>query len=154
MTALLGGALAVPAPALAAPKCGPAGGPAPTEVPWALSRSTRPPPGGSAGRRDHRRGDRLRGLADPSPLRGRVLPGEDFNQLVRLKGQCDLVGHGTMVAGIIAGREGTGTPYTGIAPEARSCRCGCWPRTRRTSTRTCRPRSARRSVGPSTTTPT
>ncbi|MDW3845605.1 MULTISPECIES: type VII secretion-associated serine protease mycosin [Micromonospora] len=120
VTALLGGALAVPAPALAAPKCGPAGGPAPTEVPWALSRLDP----AAAWRLGKGAGITVAvidsGVSPTHPLlRGRVLPGEDFNQLVRLKGQCDLVGHGTMVAGIIAGREGTGTPYTGIAPEAK-----------------------------------
>ncbi|WP_018785754.1 type VII secretion-associated serine protease mycosin [Micromonospora sp. CNB394] len=120
MTALLGGALALPAPALAAPKCGPPGGPAPTEVPWALSRLDP----AAAWRIGKGAGITVAvidsGVSPDHPLlRGRVLPGEDFNQLVRLKGQCDLVGHGTMVAGIIAGREGTGSPYTGIAPEAK-----------------------------------
>ncbi|WP_244933131.1 type VII secretion-associated serine protease mycosin [Micromonospora tulbaghiae] len=120
VTALLGGALAMPAPAQAAPKCGPAGGPAPTEVPWALSRLDP----AAAWRIGKGAGTTVAvidsGVSPAHPLlRGRVLPGEDFNQLVRLKGQCDLVGHGTMVAGIIAGREGTGSPYTGIAPEAK-----------------------------------
>ncbi|WP_200213682.1 S8 family serine peptidase [Micromonospora coerulea] len=48
-----------------------------------------------------------------------LLPGSDFNHLTPLRGQCDLAGHGTLVAGIIAGQEGTGAPYSGIAPEAR-----------------------------------
>ncbi|MBQ1044230.1 type VII secretion-associated serine protease mycosin [Micromonospora sp. C32] len=118
--ALLGGALTVPSPAVAAPKCGPTGGPAPTETPWALSRLDP----AAAWRVGKGAGITVAvidsGVSPSHPLlRGRVLPGEDFNQLVRLQGQCDLVGHGTMVAGIIAGREGTGSPYTGIAPEAR-----------------------------------
>ncbi|MFI5848549.1 type VII secretion-associated serine protease mycosin [Micromonospora chalcea] len=118
--ALLGGALTVPSPAVAAPKCGPTGGPAPTETPWALSRLDP----AAAWRVGKGTGITVAvidsGVSPSHPLlRGRVLPGEDFNQLVRLQGQCDLVGHGTMVAGIIAGREGTGSPYTGIAPEAR-----------------------------------
>ncbi|TWH68078.1 type VII secretion-associated serine protease mycosin [Micromonospora olivasterospora] len=52
-------------------------------------------------------------------LRGQVRPGADFNNLERHEGQCDNAGHGTIVAGIIAGREGTGTTFTGIAPAAR-----------------------------------
>ncbi|RBJ03834.1 type VII secretion-associated serine protease mycosin, partial [Micromonospora provocatoris] len=94
--------------------------PRPTEVPWALSRLDP----AAAWRIGKGAGITVAvidsGVSPTHPLlRGRVLPGEDFNQLVRLKGQCDLVGHGTMVAGIIAGREGTGSPYTGIAPEAK-----------------------------------
>ncbi|QLQ40279.2 type VII secretion-associated serine protease mycosin [Micromonospora robiginosa] len=120
VTALLGGVLTAPAPAQAAPACGPTGGPAPTEMPWALSRLDP----AAAWRVGKGAGVTVAvidsGVSPSHPLlRGRVLPGEDFNQLVHLKGQCDLVGHGTMVAGIIAGREGSGTPYTGIAPEAR-----------------------------------
>ncbi|MFC0029196.1 type VII secretion-associated serine protease mycosin [Micromonospora chaiyaphumensis] len=120
VAALLGGVLAVPAPAVAAPKCGPAGGPAPTAAPWALTRLD---PAG-AWRVTKGQGITVAvidsGVSPTHPLlRGRVLPGEDFNQLAKLDGQCDLVGHGTLIAGIIAGKEGTGTPYTGIAPEAR-----------------------------------
>lgn len=120
MAALVAGAAAVPAPAVAAPKCGPTGGPAPTEVPWALSRLDP----AAAWRVGKGRGVTVAvvdsGVSPTHPLlRGRVLPGEDFNRLVHLRGQCDLVGHGTMVAGIIAGREGSGSPYSGIAPEAR-----------------------------------
>ncbi|MCW3814489.1 type VII secretion-associated serine protease mycosin [Micromonospora sp. DR5-3] len=118
--ALLGGALVAPAPAAAAPKCGPPGGPAPTEAPWALDRLDPE----AAWRVTRGQGVTVAvidsGVSPSHPLlRGRVLPGEDFNHLVHLNGQCDLVGHGTMVAGIIAGKEGTGAPYTGIAPEAK-----------------------------------
>jgi type VII secretion-associated serine protease mycosin len=52
-------------------------------------------------------------------LRGKVLPGRDFNFLPQYQGRCDEAGHGTIVAGIIAGKEGTGTGFTGIAPAAR-----------------------------------
>ncbi|SBT54219.1 type VII secretion-associated serine protease mycosin [Micromonospora narathiwatensis] len=120
VAALLGGVLAPPAPARAAPKCGPTGAPAPTERPWALDRID---PSG-AWRITRGAGVTVAvidsGVSPSHPLlRGRVLDGADFNNLEQLKGQCDLVGHGTLVAGIIAGREGTGTPYSGIAPEAK-----------------------------------
>ncbi|WNM41414.1 type VII secretion-associated serine protease mycosin [Micromonospora halotolerans] len=120
VAALLGGVLAVPAPAVAAPKCGPPGGPAPTEPPWALNRLD---PAG-AWRVTKGQGVTVAvidsGVSPTHPLlRGRVLPGEDFNHLEKFDGQCDQVGHGTLIAGIIAGREGTGAPYTGIAPEAK-----------------------------------
>ncbi|MGC4893723.1 type VII secretion-associated serine protease mycosin [Micromonospora sp. DT31] len=110
----------MPTPAVAAPKCGPTGGPTPTEVPWALTRLDP----ASAWRISKGTGVTVAvidsGVSPSHPLlQGRVLPGADFNQLVNLQGRCDLVGHGTMVAGIIAGREISGTPYTGIAPEAR-----------------------------------
>ncbi|SCL44562.1 type VII secretion-associated serine protease mycosin [Micromonospora eburnea] len=120
VTALLGGLLAPPAPALAAPKCGPTGNPAPTERPWALDRLD---PSG-AWRITRGAGITVAvidsGVSPDHPLlRGRVLDGTDFNNLAKLKGQCDLAGHGTLVAGIIAGRDDTGTPYSGIAPEAK-----------------------------------
>ncbi|MFE9692597.1 type VII secretion-associated serine protease mycosin [Micromonospora sp. NPDC005806] len=120
LAALLGGVLVAPAPAAAAPRCGPPGNPAPTEPTWALDRLTPSSAWGVT------KGEGVTvavidsGVSPNHPLlRGRVLPGEDFNRLVKLRGQCDLVGHGTLVAGIIAGREGTGVPYSGIAPEAR-----------------------------------
>ncbi|MEK8108396.1 S8 family serine peptidase [Micromonospora sp. M12] len=52
-------------------------------------------------------------------LKGQVLEGRDFNYLAAKQGQCDEAGHGTLIAGIIAGREGTGVPFSGIAPAAR-----------------------------------
>ncbi|MFJ8579277.1 type VII secretion-associated serine protease mycosin [Micromonospora sp. NPDC093277] len=120
VAALLGGVLAPPAPAVAAPKCGPTGGPAPTERPWALDRLD------PAGAWRITRGAGVTvavidsGVSPSHPLlRGQVLDGTDFNNLARSKGQCDLVGHGTLVAGIIAGREDTDTAYKGIAPEAK-----------------------------------
>ncbi|MFI6331814.1 type VII secretion-associated serine protease mycosin [Micromonospora chersina] len=120
VAALLAGVLAMPAPAVAAPKCGPPGGPAPTAAPWALNRLDP----AAAWRVTKGQGVTVAvidsGVSPTHPLlRGRVLTGEDFNQLAKLNGQCDLVGHGTLIAGIIAGKEGTGTPFTGIAPEAR-----------------------------------
>ncbi|MEU2611856.1 type VII secretion-associated serine protease mycosin [Micromonospora sp. NPDC007271] len=120
VVALLGGALAAPASAAAAPKCGPAGNPAPTETPWALDRLDP----SAAWRITRGEGVTVAvidsGVSPSHPLlRGRVLEGADFNHLTELKGQCDEVGHGTLVAGIIAGREGTGAPYSGIAPESK-----------------------------------
>ncbi|MGC1213690.1 MAG: type VII secretion-associated serine protease mycosin, partial [Micromonospora sp.] len=120
VAALLGTVLVVPAPASAAPKCGRPGGPAPTQVPWALGRLDP----ASAWRITKGRGVTVAvidsGVSATHPLlKGRVLPGTDFNGLPRRQGQCDEAGHGTIVAGIIAGQEGTGAPYTGIAPEAR-----------------------------------
>ncbi|MEV0425440.1 type VII secretion-associated serine protease mycosin [Micromonospora sp. NPDC050495] len=120
VAALLGTVLVAPAPAAAAPRCGPAGNPAPTAQTWALDRLAP----ASAWRVTKGGGVTVAvidsGVSASHPLlRGRVLPGEDFNGLVKLRGQCDLVGHGTLIAGIIAGREGTGVPYSGIAPEAR-----------------------------------
>jgi membrane-anchored mycosin MYCP len=50
-------------------------------------------------------------------LAGRVLPGRDFGHPDR-SGHCDEAGHGTLVAGIIAGLDGTGAPFAGIAPDA------------------------------------
>ncbi|GHJ56926.1 type VII secretion-associated serine protease [Nonomuraea sp. TT08I-71] len=121
VVALLGGLLAAPAPAVAAPACGgPAGGPAPTAAPWGLTRLDP----AAAWRVTKGQGITVAvidsGVSPAHPLlRGRVLDGEDFNQLPKRAGQCDLVGHGTLIAGIIAGKEGTGAPFTGIAPEAR-----------------------------------
>ncbi|MGV9809073.1 type VII secretion-associated serine protease mycosin [Micromonospora chersina] len=118
---LLGGLLAAPAPAVAAPACGgPAGGPAPTAAPWGLTRLDP----SAAWRVTKGQGITVAvidsGVSPAHPLlRGRVLDGEDFNQLPKRAGQCDLVGHGTLIAGIIAGKEGTGAPFTGIAPKAR-----------------------------------
>ncbi|MEU8259214.1 type VII secretion-associated serine protease mycosin [Micromonospora sp. NPDC048999] len=118
--ALLGVGLAAPTPAVAAPRCGPAGNPAPTERPWALDRLDP----AAAWRVTRGAGVTVAvidsGVSPSHPLlRGRVLDGADFNHLVQFNGQCDLVGHGTLIAGIIAGREGTDTPYSGIAPEAK-----------------------------------
>lgn len=52
-------------------------------------------------------------------LAGRVIPGRDFGDLTDHAGQCDEYYHGTLAAGIIAGRDGLGgVAVHGIAPEA------------------------------------
>ncbi|MFI0794229.1 type VII secretion-associated serine protease mycosin [Micromonospora rubida] len=131
---LLGIAVPPPGPASAAPACGPSGSPAPTETPWALSRLD------PAAAWRITRGERVTvavidsGVSATHPLlRGQVRPGRDFNNLPTHEGQCDEAGHGTMVAGIIAGREGTGSPFTGIAPAARILPVRVLPDTKRTN---------------------
>ncbi|SBT51286.1 type VII secretion-associated serine protease mycosin [Micromonospora auratinigra] len=120
VAALLGTVLVAPAPAAAAPKCGPPGNPAPTEATWAWQRLDP----SAVWQVTKGRGITVAvidsGVSAVHPLlRGRVLPGADFNNSPQAQGQCDQVGHGTLIAGIIAGREGTGVPYSGIAPEAK-----------------------------------
>nr|QLK01165.1 type VII secretion-associated serine protease mycosin [Micromonospora carbonacea] len=132
--ALLATAVVPPAPASAAPTCGPAGNPPPTEAPWALTRLDP----SSAWRTTRGEGVTVAvidsGVSATHPLlRGQVRPGRDFNALPRNEGQCDEAGHGTIVAGIIAGREGTGAPFTGIAPAARILPVRVLPDARRTS---------------------
>ncbi|MFI5927102.1 type VII secretion-associated serine protease mycosin [Micromonospora sp. NPDC051543] len=109
----------VPA-AAAAPVCGPPGEDGLVEMPWALQRldpvSAWPISRGA--------GVTVAvidsGVSAIHPaLKNQVLPGRDFNNLTDYRGQCDLAGHGTMVAGIIAGQDGTGAPFSGIAPAAR-----------------------------------
>ncbi|MEU8180002.1 type VII secretion-associated serine protease mycosin [Micromonospora sp. NPDC049044] len=121
LAALLGTALIAPAPARAAPSaCGPASAESLTAMPWALRRlepSAAWPLSRGAGVTvaviDS-------GVSAVHPLlAGQVLEGRDFSNLAARQGQCDLVGHGTMIAGIIAGREGTGAPFSGVAPAAR-----------------------------------
>lgn len=53
---------------------------------------------------------------DPEVLDDVVYPGRDY--LADGNGTCDQYGHGTTVAAIIAGRDGTGSPYYGVAPDA------------------------------------
>ncbi|MDP9797582.1 type VII secretion-associated serine protease mycosin [Catenuloplanes nepalensis] len=55
---------------------------------------------------------------DHPVLAGKVAGGRDFG-FQDFGGQCDLVGHGTVVAGIIAGRDGVDASFSGIAPDAR-----------------------------------
>ncbi|MDG4807473.1 type VII secretion-associated serine protease mycosin [Micromonospora sp. WMMD1120] len=117
---LLGAGLLVPSPASAAPACGPAGTESLTETPWALRRlepSSAWPLSRGAGVTvaviDS-------GVSATHPLlKGQVLEGRDFNNLPANQGQCDEAGHGTLIAGIIAGREGAGVPFSGVAPAAR-----------------------------------
>ncbi|MFC4020857.1 type VII secretion-associated serine protease mycosin [Micromonospora sp. GCM10011542] len=126
--------VAAPSPAAAAPTCGPAGGPAPAETPWPLSRlepSSAWPLSRGAGVTvaviDS-------GVSATHPvLKGQVVEGRDYNGLPARQGRCDLAGHGTIVAGIIAGREGTGVPFSGIAPAARILPVRVLPDTRRTT---------------------
>ncbi|MGC4745478.1 type VII secretion-associated serine protease mycosin [Micromonospora sp. DT201] len=121
LAALLGAALVAPAPARAAPPtCGPAGEEGLAAMPWGLRRlepSSAWPLSRGAGMTvaviDS-------GVSAVHPLlAGQVLEGRDFSDLPPNHGQCDLIGHGTMIAGIIAGREGTGVPFSGVAPAAR-----------------------------------
>jgi type VII secretion-associated serine protease mycosin len=59
--------------------------------------------------------------AEHPSLRGSVLPGTDFVNSAAGPGQCDENGHGTLIAGLIAGREtiSAGFRFHGVAPEAR-----------------------------------
>ncbi|GAA4897524.1 type VII secretion-associated serine protease mycosin [Stackebrandtia albiflava] len=50
-------------------------------------------------------------------LAGKVSVGENLVD-DDLSAGCDLVGHGTSIAGIIAGRTASDSPFTGMAPEA------------------------------------
>ncbi|MEO3776680.1 type VII secretion-associated serine protease mycosin [Micromonospora sp. B11E3] len=116
---LVGAAVVPPTPATAAPVCGPTGETLPPGTPWALSRLEP----SAAWRITRGEGVTVAvidsGVSATHPLlRGQVLPGADFNNLPSNQGQCDLAGHGTIVAGIIAGKEGTGKAFTGIAPAA------------------------------------
>jgi type VII secretion-associated serine protease mycosin len=58
--------------------------------------------------------------ADHASLRGKVLPGVDFVPGGGGSGQCDQSGHGTLIAGIIAGRDvvSAGFVFHGMAPDA------------------------------------
>ncbi|MGC5320345.1 type VII secretion-associated serine protease mycosin [Micromonospora arida] len=121
LAVLLGAGLVAPSPASAAPPlCGPTGTDSLTQMPWALRRlepSSAWPLSRGAGVTvaviDS-------GVSAAHPLlKGQVLEGRDFNGLPARQGQCDEAGHGTLIAGIIAGREGTAVPFSGIAPAAR-----------------------------------
>ncbi|MER7590242.1 type VII secretion-associated serine protease mycosin [Micromonospora sp. NPDC127501] len=121
LAVLLGAGLVAPSPATAAPPiCGPGGNTSLTDAPWALRRlepSSAWPLSRGAGVTvaviDS-------GVSAAHPLlKGQVLEGRDFNGLAARQGQCDEAGHGTLIAGIIAGREGAGVPFSGVAPAAR-----------------------------------
>ncbi|SCG62505.1 type VII secretion-associated serine protease mycosin [Micromonospora halophytica] len=135
VAALLATLVVPPAPARAEPKCpAPAGGAAPTETPWALRRLDP----ASAWRIT--RGERVTvavvdsGVSPTHPLlKGQVGEGRDFNGLAQMQGRCDHAGHGTIVAGIIAGRDDTGAPYSGVAPGARILPVRVLPDTQRTN---------------------
>ncbi|MEV4495814.1 type VII secretion-associated serine protease mycosin [Micromonospora arborensis] len=121
LAALLGAALVAPVPARAAPPtCGPTGEEGLSAMPWGLRRLEP----SSAWPLTRGAGVTVAvidsGVSATHPLlSGQVLEGRDFNDLPDNQGQCDMVGHGTMIAGIIAGREGTGVPFSGVAPGAR-----------------------------------
>ncbi|WP_240032859.1 type VII secretion-associated serine protease mycosin [Micromonospora globbae] len=120
VSVLLGTAVVPPSPAVAAPTCGPAGEAAPSAEPWGLRRLEP----SSVWHLTRGAGVTVAvidsGVSATHPLlKGQVREGADFNGLPSSKGQCDLVGHGTMVAGIIAGKADTGVPFNGVAPEAR-----------------------------------
>jgi type VII secretion-associated serine protease mycosin len=55
---------------------------------------------------------------DAPALAGQVLPGGRDFLVSGANGTCDEAGHGTFVAGIIAGKD-TSDPFTGIAPDAQ-----------------------------------
>ncbi|MEU1587376.1 type VII secretion-associated serine protease mycosin [Micromonospora sp. NPDC005710] len=121
LAALLGTGLVAPSPATAAPPlCGPDGVDRLTQTPWALRRLE------PSSAWPLSRGSGVivavidSGVSAAHPLlKGQVLEGRDFNGLPARQGQCDEAGHGTLIAGIIAGREGTVVPFSGIAPGAR-----------------------------------
>lgn len=104
-----------------APGCGPSYANPLTAMPWPLRRlnpSTAWPLSRGAGVTvaviDS-------GVSTTHPkLAGQVLPGMDFIHPGQ-PGTCDDDGHGTVVAGIIAARDGTerGTPFYGVAPDAK-----------------------------------
>ncbi|MEV6527003.1 type VII secretion-associated serine protease mycosin [Longispora sp. NPDC051575] len=121
--------LAVPAPAQAAPRpnkdCGVANPNAHplTQKPWPLRRLAPANVWGFS------RGQGVTvavidsGVSPDHPKlnNGKVLQGQDFIE-PGPGGDCDDHGHGTFVAGIIAGwesRNDSDSPYTGIAPDAR-----------------------------------
>lgn len=125
LTAVIVAALAAPllpvgaAPAAAAPACGPTISAPLADRPWPLRR-LRPdlvwPVTQGAGVTvaviDS-------GVSPDHPaLSGQVLNGIDLVEPGQL-GHCDRVGHGTMIAGIIAGRPTPTSGFTGIAPAAK-----------------------------------
>ncbi|MFV2116694.1 type VII secretion-associated serine protease mycosin [Micromonospora sp. LOL_025] len=132
---LLGTAVVAPSPAAAAaPRCGPPGVAAPAETPWPLKRLEP----SSAWRISRGAGVTVAvidsGVSALHPaLKGQVKVGRDFNGLPQQEGRCDLAGHGTIVAGIIAGKEGTGASFSGIAPQARILPVRVLPDTRTTA---------------------
>jgi membrane-anchored mycosin MYCP len=120
---VLAASIVAPSPVAAQPTCPPstkAEAPRPTEIPWHLRRmnpqSVWPLTRGG--------GVTVAVLdsgvtATHEFLEGRVAQGRDFGVLADHAGQCDAYYHGTMVAGIIAGRDGLdGVAARGIAPEA------------------------------------
>lgn len=107
-------------PAGAAPSCGPVVADPLAEEPWALTR-LRPdlawPLSTGAGVRVAVIDSGV--SAEHATLSGKVLPGRDLVDTAG-DGTCDENGHGTLIAGIIAGREATsgGFRFYGVAPGA------------------------------------
>ena len=109
----------VPSPAAAAVVCGPRGTPQPTTQSWPVQRLD------PASAWPLSRGAGITvavidsGVSATHPvLRGKVLAGKDLG-LPNHGGWCDEVGHGTLIASIIAGRPVTGNPFVGMAPDSR-----------------------------------
>lgn len=109
--------LAPAAPAAAQADCGPSGG-ALEQIPWPQQRLD------LASAWPLSRGQDVvvavidSGVsADHPVLRDKVLPGTDFG-LPDASGHCDEDGHGTLIAGIIAGRDDTDSLFAGVAPAA------------------------------------
>ncbi|MDR7280966.1 type VII secretion-associated serine protease mycosin [Catenuloplanes atrovinosus] len=119
LAALLLAPLALPGTAHAAVACGgPEGEDAPAQRSWALTRlapETAWPLSRGAGVTVAVIDSGVNG--DHPILDGRVLDGRDFG-FQNFQGQCDLAGHGTVVAGIIAGRDRVNQSFSGIAPDA------------------------------------
>jgi type VII secretion-associated serine protease mycosin len=112
------GPVAAAGPAFAAPACGPSRTDQITETPWPLRR-LRPElvwpltqgQGIVVAVIDS-------GVSATHPaLRDAVLPGKDYFTPATA-GQCDESAHGSIVAGVIAGRS-SGSAFSGIAPRAR-----------------------------------
>jgi len=106
-------------PAWAQQACGPTGGAPPDRLPWPLRHLDMLTVWPVS------RGEGVvvavidSGVSPTHPvLRDRVLDGVDFG-LPSRSGHCDQAGHGTVIAGIIAGRDDTVDTFSGIAPDAR-----------------------------------
>lgn len=120
MVGFTGGTAAAAPPA--APQCGPSYANLLSETPWPLRRLNPP----AAWPLSRGKGVTVAvidsGVSTTHPkLADQVLPGKDF--IKPGPGTCDDDGHGTMVAGIIAARDGAndtkGAPFYGIAPDAK-----------------------------------
>ncbi|MFB9449173.1 type VII secretion-associated serine protease mycosin [Dactylosporangium vinaceum] len=116
--ALAGAGGAVPARLYAANNCGQARSDKLTETPWPLLR-LRP---ATAWQLSRGAGVTVAvidsGVSDQHPkLAGKVFPGKDYTG--GTDATCDAVGHGTVVAAIIAGRDTPDATFSGIAPDAQ-----------------------------------
>lgn len=58
------------------------------------------------------------GVSNTSALLKNAVVAGGHDYLADGNGTCDQYGHGTVIAGIIAGRDGTGAPFYGVAPDA------------------------------------